>query len=157
MVGNFTEKKYTISRKTFAYTTPRKKVTLALWHLTPNHYFLQACVASVSVACSRRSYSRAREKNSRRKKKRGETRGGKPPPLLNAWNRLVFPWELVGKKGTRAKIGMKGGSQGRKRNSVSSMFICSPPPSSIFWLTDYFLSRDGQIDGRVPGTTPRPR
>ena len=29
------------------------------------------------VACSRRSDSRAREKNSGRKKKRGETRGGK--------------------------------------------------------------------------------
>ena len=65
------------------------------------------------LACSGRSDSRAREKNSRRKKKRGETRGGKgertafrpPPPVfpvynltrslltsalyyLNAWNRV---------------------------------------------------------------------
>ena len=32
-----------------------------------------------AVACSRRSDSRAQEKNSRRNKKRGETRGGKPP------------------------------------------------------------------------------
>ena len=69
------------------------------------------------LACSRRSDSRAPEKNSRRKKKRVETRGGKgertfsrstppPPPVfpvynstrlpltpalyyLNAWNRLA--------------------------------------------------------------------
>ena len=73
------------------------------------------CVQGCVVACSRRSDSRAREKNSRRKKKRGMNRGGKgervlsPPPLfppvfpvynltrspltaalyLNAWNRLA--------------------------------------------------------------------
>ena len=34
-------------------------------------------ILNVGLACSRRSDSRAREKNSRRKKKRGETRGGK--------------------------------------------------------------------------------
>ena len=37
------------------------------------------CVQGCVVACSRRSDSRAREKNSRRKKKRGETRGFPPP------------------------------------------------------------------------------
>ena len=40
------------------------------------------------MACSRRSDSRAREKNSRRKKKTGETRGGKlvPPPVFPVYN-----------------------------------------------------------------------
>ena len=33
------------------------------------------------LPCSRRSDSRAREKNSRRKKKRGETKGGKGTPV----------------------------------------------------------------------------
>ena len=56
-----------------------------------------------------------------------------PKPLLFVLLRFykpAFPRELFGKKGTRAKIGMKGGSEGRKRNIVSSTFFCSPPPSS---------------------------
>ena len=66
-MGNFTEKKYTISRKTFAYTIPRKKVKLALWHLTPNHYFLpaflQVCVASVSARVSREKSDESKNRN----------------------------------------------------------------------------------------------
>ena len=41
------------------------------------------CVQGCVVACSRRSDSRAREKNSRRKKKRGMNRGGKGKRVLS--------------------------------------------------------------------------
>ena len=53
------------------------------------------CVQGCVVACSRRSDSRAREKNSRRKKKRGMNRGGKgekvlsPPPRSPPFSRCT--------------------------------------------------------------------
>ena len=68
-MGNLTGKKYTISRKTFAYTILKKKVKLALWHLTPNHYFLraflQAYVASVSARVSREKRDESKNRNER--------------------------------------------------------------------------------------------
>ena len=65
------------------------------------HYFLRLLL----VACSRRSDSRAQEQNSRKEKKRGETRGGKgekmpfsrsrsppvPPPVCPVYNLTRSP------------------------------------------------------------------
>ena len=61
------------------------------------HYFLRLLL----VTCSRRSDSRAQEQNSRKEKKRGETRGGKgekmpfsrsrSPPVCPVYNLTRSP------------------------------------------------------------------
>ena len=63
----------------------------------PGVWFFICWNAPAWLACSRRSDSRAREKNSQRKKKWGETRGGKgegtssPPSVLPVYTLTHYP------------------------------------------------------------------